>query len=638
MVLTRLWAVILAVLAVACLAGLFLLSSNRNKDFDEGDRNALRAVTAAGVAALEAELASAPVRYASDLAADPELAEALRREDDAAPEGERPLSTILAELAEQVRLDHDSNMTVGIVDDKGQTKAVNGLAEALVPELIGSLAFQEVPSDESRVFSVTLETQVAGAASTSGMYVAFLSKSGPEGHRVIAVEGLNTGPESMLRRVLGADNPAVLARRGKLLGEVIGDSTVAEELEDLASKHRAEVPDVGASKVFTIGEGMNARIGALGRVPGPAGRGDNGVMLAVMSGHTAAAGRQDLAEALAEARAQGGLSSASWVLLAGLLLISGALAIYLPWLEGLGPMQRLSRELNAVAAGAQHSIFHDRYAASAGEVARAAAAAHEALRQAYLAELEIEEEEVDEEAARPRPRTTRARRAVTRSHRKADTGRRSRVNKQVAVPESAETEERPRTTGSAARRLPSSPSGEPAASPGVPTPVTPVGTPAPASALAAPVPAPRTTAPAPVPPAGPPMPAAPRPFVAPIPAPAPVPAARPAAAAATPSPRSAEIEAPTAPRPPVAVDASAASSDPRNAYYREVYDEFLQVKMACGEPTNNFSFDKFAKKLAKNSSDILKKRPEVEDVRFSVYVKDGKAALKAKIIKSSGTA
>jgi hypothetical protein len=636
-VLTRLWAVILAVLAVGCLAGMFLLSAGRSTDFSEADHTALRAVTAAGVAALEAEVASAPVRFASDVVADPELAKALAREDDAVPEGERTLAEILSVLAERVRLDHDSNMTVAVIDEKGQVKAVNGVAEPLVTELIGTQALQEVSAAESRVFSVTLETQVPGAENSSGMYVAFVSKAGPGGHRILAVEALRAGPESMLRRVLGTDHPGALVRRGKLLGDVIGDSTVSAEMETLAEKHRTEVPDVGASKVFVIGEGMNARIGALGRVPGPAGRGDNGVMLAVLSGHTAAAGRQDLAEALARARDEGGLSAANWVLLVFLLGISAALAVYLPWIEGLGPMQRLSRELNAVATGTQHSIFHDRYGGSAGEVARAAAAAHESLRQAYLAELEIDEEEVEgeEPAPRPRGRTTRARRTVTRSQRRVDTGRRSRVNKQIAETESVETEERPRASGSAARRLPGPPATDlsPPAVAGVPAMAAPPARPSPASAFAAPVAAPPVPPPMAPPPPTPPATSFARPPVPPPPSPAVRPAAPP------PSP-SLDLEAPTAPRAfvaaPEADEDGESELDEREAYYREVYDEFLQVKMACGEPTNNFSFDKFVKKLQKNTSDILRKRPDVQDVRFSVYVKDGKAALKAKIIKAPG--
>ncbi|MBL8948161.1 MAG: hypothetical protein JNK45_33615, partial [Myxococcales bacterium] len=77
-------------------------------------------------------------------------------------------------------------------------------------------------------------------------------------------------------------------------------------------------------------------------------------------------------------------------------------------------------------------------------------------------------------------------------------------------------------------------------------------------------------------------------------------------------------------------------SEDRIRYYREIFDEFLQVKIACGENTDGFTFDKFAKKLQKNTQDILEKHTDVRDVQFTVYVKDGKAALKAKVIRGTG--
>lgn len=86
--------------------------------------------------------------------------------------------------------------------------------------------------------------------------------------------------------------------------------------------------------------------------------------------------------------------------------------------------------------------------------------------------------------------------------------------------------------------------------------------------------------------------------------------------------------------PPPAVAPPPAAASPNEAYYRTVYEEFLRVKAQCGEPTDKLTFEKFGQKLAKNASDIKKKKPDVADVKFSVYVKDGKAALKAKIIKA----
>ncbi|MBV1861714.1 MAG: hypothetical protein KUG77_25060, partial [Nannocystaceae bacterium] len=67
--------------------------------------------------------------------------------------------------------------------------------------------------------------------------------------------------------------------------------------------------------------------------------------------------------------------------------------------------------------------------------------------------------------------------------------------------------------------------------------------------------------------------------------------------------------------------------------FGEIFEEFVQVKQACGEPTANLTYERFAAKLRKNERDLKAKRPDIKRVQFTVYVKDGKAALKAKVIK-----
>ncbi|HVX98132.1 MAG TPA: MXAN_5187 family protein [Polyangia bacterium] len=64
------------------------------------------------------------------------------------------------------------------------------------------------------------------------------------------------------------------------------------------------------------------------------------------------------------------------------------------------------------------------------------------------------------------------------------------------------------------------------------------------------------------------------------------------------------------------------------AHFAHVYDEFVQTKKACGEPTAGLTIDKFLQKLRDNKAQLVAKHG-CRTVRFSVYVKDGKAALKA---------
>jgi hypothetical protein len=96
----------------------------------------------------------------------------------------------------------------------------------------------------------------------------------------------------------------------------------------------------------------------------------------------------------------------------------------------------------------------------------------------------------------------------------------------------------------------------------------------------------------------------------------------PAAAGSRPSIPAIPATAPTlqgaAPSPPDADDAD----------LRRVYQEFVETKQRLGEPTEGVTFEKFATKLRNNRSELMT-RFQCKSVRFQVYVKDGKAALKA---------
>ena len=70
----------------------------------------------------------------------------------------------------------------------------------------------------------------------------------------------------------------------------------------------------------------------------------------------------------------------------------------------------------------------------------------------------------------------------------------------------------------------------------------------------------------------------------------------------------------------------------REAYYQEVFEEFVKFKVENNESIDNFTYDKFAFKLRAHSVELMK-RPDVVDVQFSVYIKDNKAALKARAVR-----
>ena len=64
------------------------------------------------------------------------------------------------------------------------------------------------------------------------------------------------------------------------------------------------------------------------------------------------------------------------------------------------------------------------------------------------------------------------------------------------------------------------------------------------------------------------------------------------------------------------------------AEWLNVYDDFLRTKKQCGEPTDGLTFEKFQNTLRKNR-DSLMQRHGCKRVRFSVYIKEGRASLKA---------
>ena len=72
--------------------------------------------------------------------------------------------------------------------------------------------------------------------------------------------------------------------------------------------------------------------------------------------------------------------------------------------------------------------------------------------------------------------------------------------------------------------------------------------------------------------------------------------------------------------------------DKVDPYFKQVYEQFLAVKKSCNENTAGLTYQKFAEKLVKNRDDLMAKTG-CKEVRFTVYVKDGKAALKATPVK-----
>ena len=72
-------------------------------------------------------------------------------------------------------------------------------------------------------------------------------------------------------------------------------------------------------------------------------------------------------------------------------------------------------------------------------------------------------------------------------------------------------------------------------------------------------------------------------------------------------------------------------ADDDEAHLRETFDKFMALRAETGE-SGNLSYDRFAAKLRQNREQLLA-RGNVRTVRFTVYKKDGRAAIKASALR-----
>jgi hypothetical protein len=101
-------------------------------------------------------------------------------------------------------------------------------------------------------------------------------------------------------------------------------------------------------------------------------------------------------------------------------------------------------------------------------------------------------------------------------------------------------------------------------------------------------------------------------------------AAAPEAAGFAAAPAAAPVRA--APQPPLAVETD------EETHWQQVFQDFLRTRASCGEQSEGLTYEKFRGKLDANKAQLVAKYG-CRAVRFQVYVKDGKAALKATPVK-----
>jgi hypothetical protein len=80
------------------------------------------------------------------------------------------------------------------------------------------------------------------------------------------------------------------------------------------------------------------------------------------------------------------------------------------------------------------------------------------------------------------------------------------------------------------------------------------------------------------------------------------------------------------------LEASASAAQGEETHFREVFEQFVATQKECGGPVSGLTFEKFVRKLHAARDQVMK-RHNVPSVRFTVYVKEGRAALKASPVK-----
>ncbi len=87
------------------------------------------------------------------------------------------------------------------------------------------------------------------------------------------------------------------------------------------------------------------------------------------------------------------------------------------------------------------------------------------------------------------------------------------------------------------------------------------------------------------------------------------------------------------PEPPPPPPDTTGLDEADREHFKDVYDRFIEMRKRCGEPVADLAFERFLSKLTKNRLNLIKKY-SCRTVRFQVYEKGGKAALKATPVRA----
>jgi len=411
--------------------------------------------------------------------------------------------------------------------------------------------------------------------------------------------GAETGPSLVERLKKNLDVDVALLLRGK----VIASSRPPGELDalpEMVTQHSTEIAELKRTPALPLTVGQDKLLAVAAPFPGQAG--EQQAYYALLGMQPA---KTDLGALLSNVSSNDlKWGNFPWVPLALVTFAMIAVGLILQRVEVEAPLGRLRRELQKLAAGDIHKIDDHKYGGKYGGLARDVNAAVERFTHAPSARSEMAGKDLNA----------------------------------ILGPSGGSTFDLP-SAGSAfsgstpapAFAPPAAPSFSPPAAPSFPPPPPPGGfAPPPLPSFSAP-PAPSFSAPS-----------LPQPFSAaglgssspalPLPAsikPAPWAQQLPAEAIDEGNGADADRQMPEGEATRVVPYDLQEEED---AHFRHVFDDFVETKRSCGEPTAGLTQAKFLQKLRDNKSALVAKHA-CRTVRFSVYVKDGKAALRATPIR-----
>src|SRR5580692_2945273 len=404
--------------------------------------------------------------------------------------------------------------------------------------------------------------------------------------------GAETGPGLVERLKKNLDVDVALLLRGK----VIASSRPAGELDalpELVTQHSAEITELKRTPALPLTVGQDKLLAVAAPFPGQAG--EQQAYYALLGMQPA---KTDLGALLSNVSSNDlKWGNFPWVPLALVTFAMIAVGLILQRVEVEAPLGRLRRELQKLAAGDLQKIDDRRYGGKYGGLARDVNAAVERFTHAPGARSEMAGKDLNA----------------------------------ILGPSGGSTFDLP-PAGSAFSGSTPAPAFSPPVAPAFPPPPPPGGFAPPPLPSFSPPPAPSFSAPS-----------LPQPFSA---------AGLGSSSPSLPLPPSIK-PAPWAQQLPAdAIDGEGENADANrqmpegeatrvvpydlqeeeDAHFRHVFDDFVETKRSCGEPTAGLTQAKFLQKLRDNKSALVAKHA-CRTVRFSVYVKDGKAALRATPIR-----